>query len=567
MAGSGPRNSSVLALVDADARLVGYAVVLLAFRFLTSRFAAERNMGRLKRYSQPPLRLRAVRSLCDRTIARLIVLSYVWLIAVAVWALGCFCTAIINGRLAWTAPSTIIAALTSGSGFIILRKWIVQLPSQVHSTQLSAKLRLLIVRWLAYATVFCGGAALASAEIVLLVEVSRWLGSTVEQYNPIFIFLLALCTIGLIALCFDPEEMGLHPFYRGRISRAYLGASNSQAHIRGVRPHPEDDLRLTSLSTRPIHLICCTANGHFDDALATLDRGCRSAVASQVGLALGDACLLWTDRDQQDVPLLGSFLTASAAALNPMMGCISKRLGLAVTFLMAALNVRLGLWIHHPWVVSSEEPFPGLLYLRELFGLASCRTAETHQTPQRFGHFVHLSDGGHFENLGLYELVRRHCRYIIVSDCGADPDVAFDDFGNALRRIREDFGVEIEIDLTPLKPDETGYAWQHMVVGTIRFSDKGDEGILLYVKPGLTGDEPYDISQYRVRNRRFPHESTGDQFYDERNGKRIVGLANMLHAQASNFLKRVPSDLRHSVFSAEHDGNGIHRLRGFRNRS
>ena len=54
---------------------------------------------------------------------------------------------------------------------------------------------------------------------------------------------------------------------------------------------------------------------------------------------------------------------------------------------------------------------------------------------------VHLSDGGHFENLAFYELVRRHCRYIIVSDCGADPGVAFDDLGNALRRIREDFGV------------------------------------------------------------------------------------------------------------------------------
>ncbi len=53
----------------------------------------------------------------------------------------------------------------------------------------------------------------------------------------------------------------------------------------------------------------------------------------------------------------------------------------------------------------------------------------------------------------LYELVRRHCRYIIVSDCGADPQVAFDDFGNAARRIREDFGIEIDIDLSPLRPN------------------------------------------------------------------------------------------------------------------
>ena len=63
---------------------------------------------------------------------------------------------------------------------------------------------------------------------------------------------------------------------------------------------------------------------------------------------------------------------------------------------------------------------------------------------KRFGRdfsYLHLSDGGHFENLALYELVRRHCRYVIVSDCGADADVAFDDLANAIRRIREDFGI------------------------------------------------------------------------------------------------------------------------------
>ena len=70
---------------------------------------------------------------------------------------------------------------------------------------------------------------------------------------------------------------------------------------------------------------------------------------------------------------------------------------------------------------------------------------------------VHLSDGAHFENLGLYELVRRHCRYVILSDCTADPEVAFDDLGNAFRRIREDFGVEIEIDIDPLRPGPDGF--------------------------------------------------------------------------------------------------------------
>ncbi len=119
--------------------------------------------------------------------------------------------------------------------------------------------------------------------------------------------------------------------------------------------------------------------------------------------------------------------------------------------------------------------------------------------------------------------MRRHCRFILLSDCGADPDRAFDDFGNAVRRVREDFGVEIKIDVSPLRPG-TGsgerLSRQPMVAGDIYYpptepDGDGDVGILLYVKPTLTGDEPADITQYARRNERFPHETTLDQFYDE----------------------------------------------------
>ena len=129
-----------------------------------------------------------------------------------------------------------------------------------------------------------------------------------------------------------------------------------------------------------------------------------------------------------------------------------------------------------------------------------------------------MSDGGHFENLGLYELIRRRCRYIIVSDASADPNVKLEDFGNAVRRIREDFDADIEIDLGPLLPDKSGVSHQHVAVGTIRYDATGDDfdvGILVYFKPTLTGDEPVDLLNYRALNPSFPHETTGDQFYDE----------------------------------------------------
>jgi hypothetical protein len=149
---------------------------------------------------------------------------------------------------------------------------------------------------------------------------------------------------------------------------------------------------------------------------------------------------------------------------------------------------------------------------------------------------VHLSDGGHFENLALYELVRRHCRYIVVSDCGEDPAVAFDDFGNAARRIREDFGVDIDVDLSALRA-ENRRSRQHVVVGTIRYSDF-DKGIVLYVKPTLTGDEPPDLLQYETRNTRFPHEPTTDQFYDEAQWESYRKLGEHSARVAFGFVER-----------------------------
>ena len=168
-------------------------------------------------------------------------------------------------------------------------------------------------------------------------------------------------------------------------------------------------------------------------------------------------------------------------------------------------------------------------------------SARWRRIPTPVADYVHLSDGAHFENLALYELVRRHCRYIIVSDCGADPEVTFEDFGNAVRRIREDFGVEIDIDLSPLMPDEARISKQHVAVGIISYDPRGDRkdnAILLYFKPTLTGDEPCDIAQYRTRNEDFPHESTGDQFYDEAQWESYRRLGEHAARSALRFVER-----------------------------
>jgi hypothetical protein len=198
------------------------------------------------------------------------------------------------------------------------------------------------------------------------------------------------------------------------------------------------------------------------------------------------------------------------------MGRVSMKLGPAVAFLMTALNLRLGLWLRHPAAAEAHSRrWPGLLLYREMMGLTSASGALSPEGPvPALMRDIHLSDGGHFENLALYELIRRHCRYVLMSDCGADPTVAFDDLGNAFRRIREDFGIDITLDIEPLRPDAAGWSRQHVAVGTIHYSPT-DQGILVYLKPTMTGDEPPDVLQYKTRNTEFPHEGTGDQFYDE----------------------------------------------------
>ena len=204
---------------------------------------------------------------------------------------------------------------------------------------------------------------------------------------------------------------------------------------------------------------------------------------------------------------LGTAVSVSGAAASPNAGYHTSRL---VTILMTVFNVRLGLWLPNPSKSAWRSSGPGFAsyLINELTG----------QTTHK-GNYVYLSDGGHFENLGVYELIRRRCRFIVVCDAGADPAFGFWDLGSLVRKCREDFGVRIEIDITPLqrRPPTVKSQW-HCALGTIHYEDVDEgasPGVLLYVKPSLTGDEPSDVRNYVVENTDFPHQTTADQFFNE----------------------------------------------------
>jgi GNAT superfamily N-acetyltransferase len=488
----------------------------------------------------PVTRSGKIVSATDRALSRMLGAAVVLAMLAVLWLAGCWLK-----YTDWGTEVPAGGALISGGAFALLRNWIGRFgPSKKGG--IMDLIKPLIPQILAYIAIALWAICIA---VLLATLIDRGV-------SPWVLCALALGIIAGAMVLFDPAQVSMHSFYRNRLSRAYLGASNPEAAQSSERNRQTDvrrtdDVQLRDLSpsdaVRPIHLVCCAANDLAGDHLANLSRGSRSAVLSRFGFAIGNYWHSWDKEAQENRESLGlgSAITASAAAFNSNMGSISMTLGAGVTFLCTALNLRLGLWLPHPLTDKDGAPtvLPGLLFFKEMFGLTNSGLRPPPATGPRkpVANYVHLSDGAHFENLGLYELVRRHCRYVIVSDCGADPNVAFDDFGNAVRRIREDFGVEIEIDLTPLKPDAARLSKQHVAVGTITYDPRGDRkdsAILLYIKPTLTGDEPCDISQYRTRNENFPHEATGDQFYDESQWESYRRLGEHATRSALRFIER-----------------------------
>ena len=155
-------------------------------------------------------------------------------------------------------------------------------------------------------------------------------------------------------------------------------------------------------------------------------------------------------------------MAISGAAASPNMGYHSAP---AVTFLLAFFNVRLGWWLGNPGPAGRhtfDQSCPRIA-VRPLF-------AETFGLTDANNPYVYLSDGGHFENLGLYEMVLRRCHCIVVCDASCDSARSFVDLGNAIRKIRIDLGIDIDIptELLQVQP-ENRLSRAHYALGIIRY--------------------------------------------------------------------------------------------------
>jgi hypothetical protein len=351
--------------------------------------------------------------------------------------------------------------------------------------------------------------------------------------------LAALVRLGLYGLAaslaagffVDVNRFSLHRMYRNRLVRAYFGASNADRRPNVVSGFdPEDgELRLANLvakgaATRLFPIVNVTMNLIRGEKLAWQERQAESFTMTP--LHCGNFYEGYRESGEYGAHrggvTLGTAMAISGAAASPNMGYVSTP---ALTFLLGLFNARLGVWLANPnengeRFVSSPGPWHATAHLlRELLGATN-----------RYSPYVNLSDGGHFDNLGLYEVVLRRCRLVVVSDAACDPGSRLGDLGSAIRKIRIDFGIPITFDGKGIEilprtkdgapPDRPGL---YCALGTIHY-DAADgkgapDGTIIYLKPTLarSGEAavPYDVLAYALGNATFPHETTADQWFSE----------------------------------------------------
>jgi len=323
----------------------------------------------------------------------------------------------------------------------------------------------------------------------------------------ILIFLLNIFVL-------DVNITSSHGFYRDRLSKAYLFRQKEDGSIISSDAQKMSELNQDS-APAPYHLINTALNlpGSTDPDLRGRNADFFTISKCYCGSQHTGYCSTKQLEHLDNHFNLGTAMAISAAAAAPNMGAMTMK---QFVFIMTLLNIRLGYWTPNPKKINAAGnvarwrwPNVGPRHLlKEAFGSLNAR-----------GSHVNLSDGGHIENLAIYQLLKRHCQLIIAVDGEADPKMAFNGLVTLIRYADIDMGITINIDLENIRTDEKAISREHWTLGTIQYG-RGDDGreetgYLLYIKSSLSGDENEYIRAYHRKYPAFPHQSTADQFFDE----------------------------------------------------
>ena len=336
-----------------------------------------------------------------------------------------------------------------------------------------------------------------------------------------------------IAVWGNINYVGLHRFYRDRLMEAFMPTGASVEAMTTTTTPLADSLSMATLdrvssSGLPYPLINANAILINDPHQKYASRGGDNFVISP--LYVGSTATGWRPTSQYiDVngPLtLPSAMAASGAAATASAGYIGTGITMnpLVSAVMSLLNIRLGMWVGNPFFATTGKRRRIPTFWDP--GLVSGIFQQAHTFDSTY---LELTDGGHFENLALYELVRRRTKVILIVDGEADPKISLASLVSATRRIEEDFGATLEFEagmgpaqlvMYPEKdqrnyPADTRYAAAPFALGKLTYNHPVEkDGLLIYVKSTVIQQMDFKTAGYLASNPEFPHQSTVDQFFD-----------------------------------------------------
>lgn len=358
------------------------------------------------------------------------------------------------------------------------------------------------------------------------------------NYTVAWLYLACGVVLWLVASLFGPNSNSLHQLYRDRLSAAFLMDRKHLDEPDTAMAVPPDLWGYSRLAPRaaegggsqpdfahqtalaPYLLTNATINLQ-DERLTQHGRRADSFVLSPLSIGSEVTGYARTEQIEARAPRLtiASGMAASGAAASAYMGAETRGI---LSFGLTVLNIRLGYWVPNPGKLVGLKPCtirdPGygpLWFYYEVGGLIDARSNR-----------VYLTDGGHFDNLGLYELLKRRARVIIAVDAECDPAYTFSSFARLQMLARIDFGARLLVPTRELmqerrSPDGAGKApLRHIAIGRIEYSEKTTDqeaktGVLIYVKASLSGCESDFLRDFLRRNPSFPHDTTLDQFFSE----------------------------------------------------
>lgn len=402
--------------------------------------------------------------------------------------------------------------------------------------------------------------------LLLLITGLAFIGAAVASYAADYGWGVWLLLIGTLLFCTvtNINLTGLHRFYRDRLMESFLpdpvdipldaAAAETDANEKNLAEvcRKQDD--------GPYHLI----NAHVvlagskkarqrsrkGDSFLLSPLYCGSEAT---GYVKTDKWLPGPARfgfgRRVGAMKLATAMAISGAALNPRTGADGQggAKGGAISALLNLLNLRLGYWVPSPRKVGARFPLSYVTPPNFLMpGLVQGLVGSWHDED---AHWIELSDGGHFENTGLYELVRRGARTIVFADGSTDPEISLSSLANVLEKIFIDFGAKITfskgadfVDLLKGTAGDAGLAKRlalsksAFAIATIDYRD-GPPGRLFYVKSTLIEGLPASLYSYKAANPLFPSESLAEQFFSEQQFEAYRTLGFLVAAQMVQFAR------------------------------